>query len=139
MRVPLAWLPAGIYMVLIWMVSSFPIPKEDIFGDHIPFKDKGIHAVEFCVLAVLWMHASLRTWPARSPLRHAMATGWVVLHWGLLDEMHQALVPGRNSEWLDLLADGVGATAGVLFYGTLLRLSLRKKSIVATHETVHNP
>ncbi|HAP31846.1 MAG TPA: hypothetical protein DCQ14_02135 [Firmicutes bacterium] len=34
---------------------------------------------------------------------------------GLTDELHQLAVPGRDFELTDLLANGIGALAGVMF------------------------
>lgn len=79
----------------------------------VPFKDKGVHFVEYAGLGFLIMRACLLTWPRVPVLRVAMfAVGTTVL-WGLLDELHQAYVPNRSAEALDLLADALGAFVGV--------------------------
>jgi VanZ family protein len=41
--------------------------------------------------------------------------------YGLLDEIHQSFVPGRNSEFLDWVADSLGAAAGVFIVHYLLK------------------
>jgi VanZ family protein len=41
--------------------------------------------------------------------------------YGLLDEIHQSFVPGRNSEFLDWVADSLGAAAGVFIVYYLLK------------------
>jgi VanZ family protein len=41
--------------------------------------------------------------------------------YGLLDEIHQRFVPGRNSEFLDWVADSLGAAAGVFIVFYLLK------------------
>lgn len=109
----LAWLPAFAYMALIWVLSSMPLA---VSIEGVPFKDKGIHFVEYATLALLLCHAVYRGLPKQ-------AVGWAMFYgfvgttlWGLLDEIHQAYVPGRNADPLDVLADTLGAVLGVLLY-----------------------
>lgn len=109
MRFALAWLPAALYMLLIWWLSSRAL---NISTDSFPFRDKGAHVVEYGVLGMLVAHALAGTYPSRS--RAALwwwATGLTVL-FGMTDEIHQAFVPGRSSDILDVAADAVGAVAG---------------------------
>lgn len=115
--IALAWLPAVLYMALIWAISSLSLP--DLSIDRFPFRDKGIHAVEYFVLGFLVAHAALRTWPERPRARIAAVALLVTCGWGVLDEIHQAFVPGRSSDLLDVVADLVGALAG-----TTARLAL---------------
>jgi VanZ family protein len=65
--------------------------------------DKANHFLAFVTLAVL----GLRSYPAR-----ARPVLWALLAYGALIEVLQALTGYRSAEWLDLLADGVGLTAG---------------------------
>jgi len=44
----------------------------------------------------------------------------------VLDEIHQAFVPGRSSDLADLVADGLGACAG-----TLARISAASRPLEA--------
>jgi VanZ family protein len=106
----MAWLPATLYMALIWAVSSFEIPPGPF--DTFDFSDKLIHFCEFGGLGFLVAHATLRTWPDRAPLRTLAVAVLVTSAWGVLDELHQAFVPGRSAEGLDVLADFAGAVAG---------------------------
>ena len=104
-----AWWPALAYMALIWTLSSMQLT---VSLNSIPFKDKGVHAVEYGALALLLAHAIRRTWlttPLWRVLLYAVALTFV---WGFLDEVHQAFVPGRNADARDLLADTVGAFLG---------------------------
>ncbi|UJR81188.1 VanZ family protein [Sandaracinus amylolyticus] len=109
-RIALAWLPAVLYMALIWALSSIALPELPI--DHLPLRDKGVHMIEYAVLAFLVAHASLRTWPDRTRARVAAVAVLVTCGWGVLDEIHQAFVPGRATDAIDLLADVVGAIVG---------------------------
>lgn len=108
--VALAWLPAVLYMALIWTLSSLSL--SDVSVSRFPFGDKGVHFVEYGVLAFLLAHAAFRTWPRHHPLRTGSLAVLVASLWGFVDEVHQGFVPGRSSEVLDLVADAAGAVAG---------------------------
>lgn len=108
-RTALAWAPAILYMALIWTVSSFDLGPP---SDDLPHFDKLVHFVEYGVLGFLVAHACFRTWPRHHRLRTAALAVLVTVLWGWLDEIHQAFVPGRSSEALDLVADTLGALAG---------------------------
>lgn len=97
-------------MALIFVISSFEV---DVPGArHFPLRDKGIHFVEYAVLGWLCAAASARTWPRASLWRTAAFAVFVSVLWGVSDEIHQALVPGRSSELGDVVADFVGSAAG---------------------------
>lgn len=97
-------------MALIYSISSF---KVDVPGvQHFPWTDKGIHFVEYGVLGWLCAAASTRSWPSVSAWRTAAYAVFVAALWGLSDEIHQALVPGRYPELADIVADFFGAIAG---------------------------
>jgi VanZ family protein len=104
-------------MALIFVISSFAVEVPGL--RHFPLRDKGIHFVEYAVLGWLCAVASSRTWPAASAWRTAGFAVFISVLWGLSDEIHQALVPGRLSELADVVADLfgsiVGATAHHLF------------------------
>ena len=105
-----AWLPAVLYMGLIWALSSLRLTGVPI--DLVPFRDKGAHFLEYAGLALLVAHAVLRTWPAHRWPRLYLAAVWIAAGWGLADELHQAFVPGRSADVRDLLADLAGASVG---------------------------
>ncbi len=106
-----AWLPALLYMALIFAISSVRVSLPAV---PILSRDKLIHAVEFGVLGFLVGRASLLTWPGIATPRVG-ALAWVITFaFGFSDELHQAFVPGRSSELADLVADGFGGALGVL-------------------------
>jgi VanZ family protein len=112
-------------MALIFALSSFEIPE-------IPFarfamRDKIAHAFEYAGLGVFVAHAVLRTWPDRSRARLFSVAVLIAGAWGVLDEIHQAFVPGRSADVLDAVADVLGATAGAA--PRLLLFSHRARSL----------
>jgi VanZ family protein len=110
-RLIVAWAPAALYMAVIWMVSSMEAPTFPVSA--FPFRDKGVHATEYAVLAFLFGHACLHTWDGLPRARVAFVAVMLTFFWGFLDEMHQAFVPGRSADLLDLCADSIGAVCGV--------------------------
>ncbi|MFW6051898.1 MAG: VanZ family protein [Myxococcota bacterium] len=111
-RIFWAWLPAVLYMGLIFALSSLELHAPAV--EYFPLRDKGLHALEYAVLGFLLAHAALRTWPVRALWRVASVAVVLGVGWGVLDELHQALVPYRTADALDLAADAVGTVVGVV-------------------------
>ncbi len=118
-------LPAVIYATTILAVSSIPDLKPPMLDSWS--MDKVAHLVEYAGLAILIYRSCIRwrRWPVPEvPL-------WLTLSaaagWGCLDEWLQSYVPGRFSEWQDLVADAAGATlVVVILWFTRLRRSARR-------------
>lgn len=94
------WRPALLYMGVLLTVSSIsavqlPPPPFDL-------GDKAVHAVLFAPLGFLARGAT-GTWLG------AVILGVV---WGGIDELWQGLVPGRQPDVWDWLADGIGVIVG---------------------------
>lgn len=97
------------YCAAIFWLSHQPLQVRDELD--LPHLDKVVHAAMYGMLALL--AAQSLTWSGRS---HAPAT----LFWapfvfaalyGLTDEIHQSLVPAREFDPLDLVANTFGAFA----------------------------
>lgn len=117
-RVLLAWLPVVGYTLLIWWLSSHTIDPELLA--RVPLQDKGVHFLEYAALSSFIAHAVAATWQERG----AGATVSAILMasaLGLLDELHQAFVPGRSSDPLDLIADTAGALFAACVYAGISR------------------
>jgi VanZ family protein len=124
LRIAFAWAPALAYMALIWWLSSIPIALP---LPSIPWRDKAAHVIEYGILGLLVARAVRGTWPAMKPAPALLVAVLITGGWGYLDEVHQAFVPGRDANALDLLADTVGALLGAASYGALLLLLVRKR------------
>jgi len=105
-----AWWPPCLYMAGIFVLSSFDLGVT--IDDSVPFRDKGIHFLEYAVLGFLCANAARRSFPTRAPWRTFAVGAFVATAWGLGDELHQAFVPGRSAEALDLVADALGSITG---------------------------
>ena len=97
------WIPAILWTVLIFSVSSIPDLSPNDLG--VTLSDKIAHFAEFGMLALLVVAAM---WPRKILENWA----WILLLSGLavaaLDELWQIHVPGRESELLDWVADAAG-------------------------------
>jgi VanZ family protein len=114
MRLAIAarWGSVLAYMLLIWVLSDRP---RLTLVERLPFPhaDKLMHAAEFGLLALLLCRA-LRPPVAGAGRRwRALVALLVAALYGLLDEVHQAHVPGRVASGADVIADVVGAALGV--------------------------
>jgi VanZ family protein len=115
--IALAWFPVLAYMGLIWFLSSRSI---SLPLASIPHRDKVVHLLEYGTLGALAaraIHGSMRI-----TLRVALVWAFALsVGWGALDELHQAFVPGRSADALDLAADAVGTLLGIAWYRRFLR------------------
>jgi VanZ family protein len=102
-------LPAPLIAAFIWVLSSqssLPHPK-GVFGF-----DKIAHFIAYAVLTVaagLWI--SSVTWRRRPRLWFLLVAA-IAAAYGIIDEVHQFFVPGRNCNLWDWIADVVGSIAG---------------------------
>lgn len=127
------WWPAIAYMGLIALASSQS--GHSISLDYVPLRDKGVHFVEFAVLAILIARALAHPHlaagePLEGKPRRKVALAAVALAtlWGYLDEVHQAFVPGRTADAWDLLADALGSIAGAAIFLAWSRSSARRRA-----------
>lgn len=101
------WAIVAAYMAALFIASSGP-------GAPLPPGrnwDKVLHAGAYAVLAALAAWALTRG-RLRSATRKALMTASLIaIAYGASDEWHQAFVPGRESDVMDLLADALGALA----------------------------
>lgn len=115
------WGPVCGYAGLIFFLSAQPHPETHLpFVTH--FSDKVLHTVEYAVLGALCYRA-LRGSGNGSWSRQAIPAAILLASlYGISDEVHQAFVPFRDSNWLDWLADTVGAALGVTAMHWVLNL-----------------
>ncbi len=105
---------------LVWAWAGGIFYLSSIPGDDLPSVstfDKLIHAAEFGVLAVLLCWALKASRPARSHRFVITVSVLLTACYGVTDEAHQWLVPQRNPDMADLVADSVGALLAVWGWG----------------------
>lgn len=116
------YLPALLWSVVILILCLMPksdLPETPLFN--IPYFDKWVHVVLFFVLSLTLLFAI----PSRF---------WIVIligiGYGAFIEILQLIIPtGRTAEWIDLFADGFGATFAAVF--TLLLNRNNKQKILS--------
>jgi VanZ family protein len=116
------WLPALLYMAIIFHFSSQPDPLPEI-RTHV--WDKLLHCTEYIGLAFLVCRAL-----AGEGLAWRMAFAIAILAaslYGASDEWHQAYVPNRSSDVHDWVADSIGGIVGVAAFGAVSTASRRRR------------
>jgi VanZ family protein len=109
------WGPVAAYLGLIFYLSG-----QSSVGWATPYPDVLLHAAEYSVLGVLLARA-LNDGLARSiPDRRLVLTWCLCTIYAASDEYHQAFVPGRSSDWRDVLSDAAGTAAGLALLSLVL-------------------
>lgn len=84
-----------------------------IRGPNFPGADKVAHLGIYAALGFLCARALFGYGHVRAA---RLGGALLAAAYGATDELHQLFVPGRSAEWLDLLADAVGAVLGASLY-----------------------
>ena len=117
-----SYLPAIVWAVLILAVSS--IPDLSTPGLGFSMADKIVHFAEYFILGYLTARAISSF--IKEPLKIFWMSSAITSGYGILDELHQILIPGRTAEGLDMIADILGSIlATALFARKLRRQSIR--------------
>lgn len=112
----------GLVLALFWMAVLYHLSDQPAIDAPMlfPGQDKLFHAIVYAVLGGLYL-GLFRPGPGGYAAQARwLALGLAVLY-GISDEWHQAFVPGRDPDVLDVLADGVGAAVGILVLHGLIR------------------
>ena len=116
-RLILYWTPLLAWMAAIFTLSSLTASTIEqaaspVQAFPLSIRSEVAHMVEFGVLAVL-AHRLLASYRVvAAPLWAAVLS--FAAAYGATDELHQALVPGRDPSWLDLAYDSAGGFLGLL-------------------------
>ena len=102
------WGPVAAYAAAIFFQSGHPGPDLP----SIPLIDKLAHAVIYAVLCILVFRALRQHRLGRHPVWCAAFSILFTVLYGISDEWHQSMVPERQAEAYDVLADLIGAAAG---------------------------
>jgi VanZ family protein len=104
-------IPAPLIGIVIWILSAqsiLPTPK-GILGF-----DKLQHLAAYLALAfaiVLWFPPQSRRFPG---FRMCLPAVLIASVYGIIDELHQYFVPGRDCNVWDWIADALGSVIGAL-------------------------
>lgn len=100
------WGPVVMTMAVIFYLSSLteaPLPAG--------LSDKSGHGLGYMGLGVTVVRAVAGGLPRPITMRIALTAIAITVGYGVSDEWHQSLVPGRSAEVADLYADAAGAAA----------------------------
>ena len=101
------WLPPALLAGVIFVLSSLSqVPGATYV------QDKLAHLTVFGLLCLLTLRARHGGFKPLAPRAATSAFALVVL-WGVLDEVHQYFVPGRDASARDVAADALGAALAV--------------------------
>jgi len=109
------WGPPIAVMALIFAASSTtaPAPAPEFLSDKV------LHMAGYAALGFLVLRALADGRLARVTWRLALMAFVLTVLYGVSDELHQAFVPGRTPELMDVVADGAGAVIGICALGAL--------------------
>ena len=113
MCIPAVLLTVGIAVISLWEAPQLPPPV-------LSLGDKVLHGLMYTVLAVAWMVpvAQLQISNFRFQISNYSIVCLAVTAYGALMELLQFYCTRtRSGEWLDVLADFVGALIGVAIVG----------------------
>ncbi len=113
---------------MLWTLFIFVgclMPGKDLPKVDAPFIDKWVHLVMFGGFTFLWLLAG-------SGIRASRLLTWLIVGIALggLIEFLQGILPslGRSCEFLDIVADGLGALLGIALYRLVFSLTNRTPS-----------
>ena len=114
-------IPAALWAGAIWASSGIPgtgLPT-------VPGLAPAAHFVEYAVLAglIIFAMSPRKALPARIVIAVLLATVF-----GVMDELHQSLTPGRTPDVMDVVVDFVGAATGAAIVGRTID-SIREKNL----------
>ena len=118
------WLPVALHLAAVFYLSSQPDPLPAVAAG---LWDKGLHFLAYGTLGALLLFA-LRSSGVGRVRALLLAVAGASLY-GVTDELHQAFVPGRSCELLDLVADVLGSAAGASSLALALQLAGAPASI----------
>ena len=103
-------------LVAAWMAVVFFFSSISNLGVAARVPDWISHPIEYGVGAVLFCRALAGGRPGPLRLSTALTATLLATAYGVTDEYHQSFVPGRTSDFADVVKDLAGATAGSLIY-----------------------
>ncbi len=110
-KIKLVYTPLIVYWITLFIATSLPskaLPK-------IAISDKFEHLFAYMILGIL-LYLTFKVQEKFSVLnKHGfIITVSVLAFYGLFDELHQMLIPGRYCETWDFIADVAGGIIGVI-------------------------
>ena len=112
-RFLILWFPVVLCMGTIFYFSS--LPANDI-PPIFPYDDIVFHFSIYSILGFSFSRAIKETKACLPYAKIIVLACFLGLLYGISDELHQALAPGRNVSGFDVLMDCTGSFFGSVFY-----------------------
>lgn len=107
---------SSVCIILIWILCFCTTPRTPL--DNVPFIDKWTHIIMYGgTCSVMWIE-TLRHSRSEIDMKRMLLYVWLcpVLMSGLIELLQAYCTGGRRSgDWMDFLANGLGATLGFVF------------------------
>ena len=114
------WVLAGCATALAFGLSSIPISQPSPAHAY----DKLVHLLEYALIGGCYLNLATGGFRVSGWRRMGVAL-LAVFVLAMVDEAYQSFIPGRQPDWLDVLADSAGAGLFVVAWG-LRRLLWRE-------------
>ena len=105
---------AGVAVYFLCISLASHIPGTTLVELGFCVWDKLAHAVVYLPLGLLVAMGVRREPVSLNRFPSVVISILIVFGFGLLDEIHQAFVPGRFATWSDVAADLIGGTVGAI-------------------------
>lgn len=106
-----------IYWVILLSATSIPADSVPTTG----VSDKIEHFLAYFILTILLSSTLFYQNKFTNLKKHYLLSSFIIASvYGIIDELHQLLVPGRSCELLDWLSDAGGVILGIIFVKTFL-------------------
>jgi len=110
-KVVLVYFPLIFYWLILFTLTTLPTESIPSVG----VSDKVEHLLAYFVLSILLYLTLLFQKKSVLLKNYAMLfTVLIVFTYGIIDEVHQLMIPGRSCELLDFLADMIGGIIGII-------------------------
>lgn len=103
------WGPVAAYMALLFTLSAMASPPSPV-----ELNDKVKHVIGYGGLGLLAVRATAGGTLSGATGGAAVAAWAIAVGYGVTDELHQRVVPGRTADAADVLADAAGAAAVIV-------------------------
>ena len=117
-KVVLVYLPLIFYWILLFTLTTLPSKSVPVIG----VNDKVEHLLAYFGLSFLLYLTLLFQKKSVLLKRNALLfTLIIVFAYGIIDEVHQLMIPGRSCEFIDFTADMLGGILGLITMRILIR------------------
>jgi VanZ family protein len=130
-RIKFLLIPLILYWIALFIGTTLP---SDHLNTILELSDKLKHFFAYLVLGTLLslnLHFQEK-WKAVSSFYLVFAF-IICIFYGMVDELHQILVPNRSAEFLDWIADLLGSFFGVVISHLFLKIITRKEARIETN------